>query len=719
MGLIIGIDLGTTNSVVACVTGGRVETIANSEGSRITPSVVMFGEQELVVGDLAKRQSVTKPGLVIRSAKRLMGRRYSEISDHLEDFPYEVIQGKDDRAEIRLSDGRIIPPELVGAHVLMKMRDTAEEYFGDAVTSAVITVPAYFNDAQRTATKHAAEIAELEVIRIINEPTAAALAFGIDSKGPGQKIAIFDFGGGTFDISILQLQGDIFEVLATNGNTSLGGDNIDLKIFQEISDGILQKTGVDPTRDTQAAARIWEAAERAKIELSSLTSTHLSLPFIVSDAAGPKHFEMDIRREQFNRWMAPIFDKLFDPCKECLRDAHLKVGDIDEVVLVGGSTRIPRVQQLVAEFFQREPNQSTNPDEAVAVGAAIQAGVMRGELAELLLLDITPLSLGIELAGGVFKPLISRNSSIPCEATRKFTTVIDNQVSVMVHVLQGERAKASENRSLAQFRLTGIAPMPKELPEIEVRFCIDADGILEVSAVELTSGASTGIQVEGYGAYAPMSEEEMRKLLEDVAQHGAEDEQFVREANRRSQAQRVQDRIQRILDECADIMMEADLKKIKETMLRHDLALGGREWLMVETHESILVEMIEKYEGSAELHRVLNRKLEVPKDISEPRIVPPSHEQLTTRKKAEPLPEHTSWSSELDEPLPGMVRPDSIDEVARQRASGTHYPISDPSATRAPLSKKPVKQIKVRDGRVEEGDDDFDPQKAPPPPPVA
>lgn len=734
MGRTIGIDLGTTNSVVACVEQGRAETILNPEGEKTTPSMVLFGKEEILVGELAKRQAITNSSLVVRSAKRLMGKRFEEVAEYAEDFPFEVVEGNEGRAEIRLGDDRVVPPELVSAEVLRKMRQIAEDFFDDIIDAAVITVPAYFNDAQRVATKRAAELAELHVLRIINEPTAAALAYGFELEDRNETIAVFDFGGGTFDISILQLQGEIFEVLSTNGDTNLGGDNIDLKVFQEICDGIIQETGIDPTTSDQAISRIREAAEKTKIELSSLSSTHISLPFIVADSTGPKHYEVDVTREQFNEWMEPLFQQLVPPCKAALDDANLSPDKIDQIILVGGSTRIPRVQQLVQEVFGKAPNQSVNPDEAVAIGAAIQAGVMRGDLADVLLLDITPLSLGIELAGGVFRPLIERNSSIPCEATRKFTTVVDNQTTVLVHVLQGERAIAAENRSLASFRLTGIPPMPKELAEIEVHFRLDADGILEVSAVDLTTGQTTGIQVEGYGDFAQINKEEIERIIEDARGHMDQDRDFVHTANRRAQVERVQSRLNKIIEQAFDLMDEKDLKRIKESMLRQDLALASKDWTMVEEYQDFLQTMLERYETFVDLSKQLGSDFEMPADpfpqasrTSNPKIDKDidSTLHLDGIQSDTAVPIHQVNDEEPVNFLDNLPSSEELDRLHMAEHETDEVPerfSSQDSVKKEtkPKPSTPYKPMKVRDGVVELGDEDRLDSKSiplPPPPP--
>ncbi|MDK2970734.1 MAG: molecular chaperone DnaK [Candidatus Sumerlaeota bacterium] len=606
----IGIDLGTTNSVVAFIEGDRAESITNPEGSKLTPSVVFYkGDEEIIVGELAKRQLLLEPERCIRSVKRIVGKRFVELGEEAEDLPFHTVELDDGMAGVEIGGGALMRPEEVSADILERLRLTAEEFLGEEVTSAVITVPAHFNDQQRTATKAAAEMAGLEVQRVINEPTAAALAYGVGTADSAGTVAVFDFGGGTFDISILQISNDIFEVLSTNGDNRLGGDDVDHIIFQEICDGILQSTGIDPTLDSKAVQRIREAAEKTKCELSTMKETTISLPFVVADSTGPKHFEMSLTRDRFEEMITPILERLFEPCRRALADANLTINNINEVLLVGGSSRIPKVQQLVAEFFGREPNRSINPDEAVALGAAIQAGVMTGALREVLLLDVTPLTLGLELAGGVFKELITRNSTIPCEASRKFTTVVDNQASVVVHVLQGERKKASENHSLAKFRLVGIPPAPKELPEIEVKFNIDANGILSVTAIDLSTGQQTGVVVENYGEIG-QRRDIVDRLVQTASTHLDEDERFMRFAERRQKAERVQDRANKLIEGLGDLVTEADLRILKESMIRLDFAMEAMDERTMSELEEKIREVCELYEANEELARVLSRKLE-------------------------------------------------------------------------------------------------------------
>ncbi len=596
----IGIDLGTTNSVVAYVEGNRSETIPNSEGQKTTPSVVLLREEELVVGELAKRQLVAQPYSTVRSVKRLMGQRFSEVRSRIDDFPFRVVEGPEDKALIEL-EGLMVTPEEVSAAVLTKMRMTAEEYLGEDVDQAVITVPAHFNDSQRTATKKSAEIAGLEVLRIINEPTAAALAYGID-KSAEELVAVFDFGGGTFDISLLQLSKGIFEVLATNGDTQLGGDNLDQVLVQWIADEIMVETEIDPRGDIQALQRIRETAEKVKCELSSLQSTSISLPFIVSDENGPKHFNREITRETFLSLVRPILDRLVPPCRMVLKDAGLKPDRIQRVLLVGGSTRIPEVRSMVKDLFKRDPSHSINPDEAVALGAAIQCGIISGALQEVLLLDVVPLSLGIELAGGVFKPLISRNSTIPTTVTRKFTTVVDNQESVMVHVLQGERKMAKENRTLARFRLVGISPAPREVPEVQVRLHIDANGILQVSAQDLTSGTAESITVESYSSALPSSEE-IERAVQDAQSHSIEDQLFVTGAHQMERIQNLQYQMDQFL-KMVDTLTEEEFKSVKEGMIRLDIAARARDWSEIDTVELEFKMLRGKYSGEEKRARV-------------------------------------------------------------------------------------------------------------------
>jgi molecular chaperone DnaK len=527
---IIGIDLGTTNSVVAIMEGGQPKVLINSTGNRITPSVVAFTDKgERLVGQPAKHQQITNPKNTVYSIKRFMGRRHAEVSgqgsgvygksgDEESKVPYAILGAPEEFVRVKVNQGEFTPQQI-SAFILQDLKKTAESYLGEKVDRAVITVPAYFNDAQRQATKDAGEIAGLKVERIINEPTAAALAYGLDKK-KNEKIAVFDLGGGTFDVSILDIGDGVFEVLSTNGDTHLGGDDWDQRLIDHIAEEFRKKEGIDVRKDPMALQRLKEAAEKAKIELSTAQETTINLPFITADQNGPKHLQMSITRSKFESLCEDLFKRLREPCVQALRDAKLDPSKIDEVVLVGGSTRMPRVQQIAKEIFGKQPNQSVNPDEVVAIGAAIQGAVLQGEVKDVLLLDVTPLSLGVETLGGVMTKLIEKNTTIPTSKKETFSTASDSQPSVMIHVLQGEREFARDNRTLGQFELTGIAPAPRGMPQIEVEFALDANGILTVSATDKGTGKSQNIKITNSGG---LSKDEIEKMKTDAAAHAEED----------------------------------------------------------------------------------------------------------------------------------------------------------------------------------------------------
>lgn len=569
MGKIIGIDLGTTNSCVAVMEGGEPVVIQNSEGGRTTPSVVAFTKEgERLVGQIAKRQAVTNPTNTVYSIKRFVGRRYDEVSREIEEVPYQVIRGKNEVARVKIGDKEYSPQEI-SAMVLQKMKQTAEDYLGQKVTEAVITVPAYFNDSQRQATKEAGEIAGLTVKRIINEPTAASLAYGLDKK-KDEKIAVFDLGGGTFDISILEIGDGVFEVKSTNGDTHLGGDDFDQRVIDWLVDEFLKQEGVDLSKDPMALQRLKEASEKAKCELSTVTQSDINLPFITATNTGPKHLNVTLTRSKFEQLCDDLFQRLIKPCETALRDAGLSTKEIDEVVLVGGSTRMPKTQQIVKDIFGKEPHRGVNPDEVVAVGAAIQGGVLAGDVTDVLLLDVTPLSLGIETLGGVFTKLIEKNTTIPTRKSEIFSTASDSQPSVEIHVLQGEREMAGGNRTLGRFHLDGIPPAPRGMPQIEVTFDIDANGILNVAAKDKATSREQSIRIE---ASTGLTKDEIEKMVNDAKSHASDDKKKRELVDLKNQADQVAYQTEKNLKELGDKIdssskgkLEAGVGRVREAI---------------------------------------------------------------------------------------------------------------------------------------------------------
>ncbi|WP_025041872.1 molecular chaperone DnaK [Nitrosospira briensis] len=597
MGKIIGIDLGTTNSCVAVIENGKPKVIENSEGARTTPSIVAYTEDgEILVGASAKRQAVTNPKNTLFAVKRLIGRRFNEemVQKDIKMVPYSIVKADNNDAWIEVRGKKIAPPEI-SAQVLIKMKKTAEDYLGEPVTEAVITVPAYFNDSQRQATKDAGRIAGLEVKRIINEPTAAALAFGMDKKEGDRKIAVYDLGGGTFDISIIEIaevEGEHqFEVLATNGDTFLGGEDFDSRIIEYLVDEFRKETGIDLKKDMLALQRLKDSAEKAKIELSSSQQTEVNLPYITADASGPKHLAVRITRAKLESLVEELIDRTMEPCRIAIKDAGVKISDIDDVILVGGQSRMPKVQDKVREIFGKEPRKDVNPDEAVAVGAAIQGGVLQGSVKDVLLLDVTPLSLGIETLGGVMTKLIQKNTTIPTKAQQVFSTAEENQTAVTIHVLQGEREMASGNKSLGQFNLSDIPPSPRGMPQIEVAFDIDSNGILHVSAKDKATGKENKIKIQ---ASSGLSDEEVQRMVKDAEAHAEEDHKTLELVTARNQCDAMIHSVRKTLKEHGEKLDADEKSKIEDALKEAEDALKSDSKDVIEAKTQALAEVSHK-----------------------------------------------------------------------------------------------------------------------------